>query len=106
MTELKLGNKYECFNCGVKFYDLGRGSSICPKCGADQKDAEAKDNPLVAQSVKRRRRAELQPDDEPAAAAPAEEIEIDDEDELPAEDLELDTSELEDDEEEEEEEED
>ena len=34
MPELKLGTKFECYNCGTKFYDLGKSESICPKCGA------------------------------------------------------------------------
>ena len=38
-----LGNKFECFNCGLKFYDLGKSVAICPACGADQKDAEAEE---------------------------------------------------------------
>ena len=84
MTELKLGNKYECFNCGAKFYDLGKGEPVCPKCGADQKDAEEKENPLVTQSVRRRRKAELLPDDDSDGADDGdlpipEEGEIDDE---------------------------
>ena len=33
MAELKLGNKFECFRCGTKFYDLGKSAAVCPKCG-------------------------------------------------------------------------
>jgi uncharacterized protein (TIGR02300 family) len=112
MTELKLGNKYECFNCGAKFYDLAKGSSICPKCGADQDEAEAKENPLVSQSVRRRRRTELLPDDaETGSAEDAEDADdvvladddLDDEDvELEAElEAELEDADLEEEEEEE-----
>jgi hypothetical protein len=36
-----LGRKYECFRCHTKFYDLGRPEPVCPKCGANQKDAKA-----------------------------------------------------------------
>ena len=86
MTELKLGNKYECFNCGAKFYDLGKGEPLCPKCGADQKDAE-EENPLVTQSVKRTRKAELLPDDDDTDDVPVPE-DLDDED-LDDEDLDL-----------------
>jgi len=89
MTEIKLGDKYECFSCGAKFYDLGKGASICPKCGADQKEAEAKDNPLMTQSVKRKRKAELLPEADENQAAPI------DEEELDEEELELDEEELE-----------
>lgn len=86
MTELKLGNKYECFNWGAKFYDLGKGEPVCPKCGADQKDAE-EENPLVTQSVKRTRKAELLPDDDDEVQVPVGE-DLDDED-LDDEDLDL-----------------
>ena len=28
-----LGRKYECAECGAKFYDLGKAEPICPRCG-------------------------------------------------------------------------
>lgn len=34
-----LGDKWECYSCGAKFYDLGRTPAICPKCEANQDDA-------------------------------------------------------------------
>jgi hypothetical protein len=39
----KLGNRYKCFKCGVKFYDLNREVANCPECGADQADAPVQD---------------------------------------------------------------
>jgi len=36
----ELGSKYTCYSCHTKFYDLGKAEPICPKCGADQRDAE------------------------------------------------------------------
>lgn len=36
----ELGKKYTCYSCHTKFYDLGKPTPICPKCGADQRDAE------------------------------------------------------------------
>lgn len=33
----KLGTKWNCFQCGVKFYDLNKPEPLCPKCGADQR---------------------------------------------------------------------
>ena len=33
-TAAELGNKHECPNCGVKYYDLGKADPLCPKCGA------------------------------------------------------------------------
>ena len=35
-----LGRKYTCYSCHTKFYDLGKPLPVCPKCGADQRDAE------------------------------------------------------------------
>lgn len=34
----KLGNRYQCFHCALKFYDLNRPEPLCPKCGADQRE--------------------------------------------------------------------
>ncbi|HEX7155512.1 MAG TPA: FYDLN acid domain-containing protein [Thermoanaerobaculia bacterium] len=36
----ELGKKYTCYSCHTKFYDLGKPVPTCPKCGADQRDAE------------------------------------------------------------------
>ena len=36
----QLGKKYTCYSCHTKFYDLGKPIPVCPKCGADQRDAE------------------------------------------------------------------
>lgn len=60
MAELKLGSKYECYSCGVKFYDLGKGEPVCPKCGANQEESEQAEAPVVTEATRRRR--------EPAAA--------------------------------------
>ena len=59
MPEMKLGTKHECFNCGTKFYDLGKSEAHCPKCGADQKDAVQSDLLAVSQSSRRRRKADV-----------------------------------------------
>jgi uncharacterized protein (TIGR02300 family) len=91
MSEIKLGNKYDCFNCGAKFYDLGKGTSVCPKCGADQKDAGDKTKPLMSQAVRRRRRAELAaPEEVETEAAESEVAVIEGEDDLPEVDLGID----------------
>ena len=50
-----LGKKYTCYSCHTKFYDLGKAVPICPKCGADQRDAE--DAPPVTSSRSRASRA-------------------------------------------------
>jgi hypothetical protein len=59
MPEMKLGTKHECFNCGTKFYDLGKSEALCPKCGADQKDAVQSDLLAVSQASRRRRKADV-----------------------------------------------
>ncbi|MFL6194962.1 MAG: TIGR02300 family protein [Thermoanaerobaculia bacterium] len=83
MPELKLGTKFECYNCGTKFYDLGKSAAICPKCGADQKDAVTSESPAVSQAARRRRKADVPKpidieEDEPIvediAAAPDDEM--------------------------------
>jgi hypothetical protein len=43
-----LGKKYTCYSCHTKFYDLGKAVPVCPKCGADQRDAE--EAPVVTSS--------------------------------------------------------
>src|SRR5713101_8736350 len=40
-----LGKKYECFRCSTKFYNLGKAEAICPRCGANQKDAKLEEGP-------------------------------------------------------------
>ena len=59
MPELKLGTKHECFSCGTKFYDLGKSEAICPKCGANQKDASSSEAPAAGQASRGRRKAEI-----------------------------------------------
>ncbi|HEV8578497.1 MAG TPA: TIGR02300 family protein [Thermoanaerobaculia bacterium] len=59
MPEIKLGTKHECYNCGTKFYDLGKSEAICPKCGANQKDSAQAESPAAGQASRRRRKAEV-----------------------------------------------
>ncbi len=30
------GNKFVCYNCNAKFYDMGKPQAICPLCESDQ----------------------------------------------------------------------
>lgn len=57
----ELGKKYTCYSCHTKFYDLGKAVPTCPKCGADQRDAE--DKPVVTSH--RGRRVVEEPAEEP-----------------------------------------
>jgi len=47
-----LGRKYTCYSCHTKFYDLGKPEPLCPKCGADQRDAE--ETPIITSHRGRR----------------------------------------------------
>ena len=77
MPELKLGTKYDCYNCGTKFYDLGKPDPVCPKCGANQKDAVTAESQAASQSSRRRRKAETaKPIDLDEDEAPIEAVEI------------------------------
>ena len=99
----ELGRKYTCYSCHTKFYDLGKPVPLCPKCGADQRDAD--DAPVYTPARGRAARAAALPvvedpvDDEEFTPAPAERAEGDEEEEFVA-----DTREEETDDEEEEEE--
>ena len=68
----ELGKKYTCYSCHTKFYDLGKPVPLCPKCGADQRDAD--ETPVY--TAPRSRRVVEEPVEEeeftPAAAEPAE----------------------------------
>ena len=77
MPELKLGSKYDCYNCGTKFYDLGKPEPVCPKCGANQKDAVTSESQAASQSSRRRRKAETaKPIDLEEEEAPIEAVEV------------------------------
>jgi|SRR5215212_10780203 len=68
-----LGRKYTCYSCHTKFYDLGKPVPLCPKCGADQRDAE--EAPAYTPSRSRAVRVVEEPPEEeeaPPAAEPAE----------------------------------
>ena len=43
LDKARLGNRYTCYECGTKFYDLNRPAPICPECQADQGDAPVQD---------------------------------------------------------------
>ena len=75
-----LGTKHSCFKCSTKFYDLKKPAPVCPKCGADQRDA-----PVVKpMSAAARRAAAAEKKEEEEVEVPAEtdadaEVEEDDE---------------------------
>jgi uncharacterized protein (TIGR02300 family) len=83
MPAKDLGAKHVCFKCGTKFYDLRKPETVCPKCGADQKDSPAN---RPAPEPRRSRLAAVpkppEPEPEvPEAAEETEELETFDDDE-------------------------
>ena len=58
----ELGKKYNCYSCHTKFYDLGKPVPLCPKCGADQRDA---DDAPATPTPRSRARVVEEPIDEP-----------------------------------------
>lgn len=78
-----LGKKYTCYSCHTKFYDLGKPVPLCPKCGADQRDAEEAPSvpvsrsrsraPVVVEPIEEPEFAESETEGESAAAGEDEE---------------------------------
>jgi len=52
-----LGQKFTCFECECKFYDLGAPEPICPRCGADQREAPETPTKKAPAAKKRTRKA-------------------------------------------------
>jgi hypothetical protein len=46
-----LGKKWTCFSCTAKFYDFTKPEAVCPKCGANQKEAPAKPKAVKKEKV-------------------------------------------------------
>jgi len=70
MDKSKLGQRYTCFKCGTKFYDLNRPEPLCPECGADQREAPVRDIKamLTGKPAKRRRREDDEEDEVPTVS--------------------------------------
>src|SRR5688572_28398756 len=89
-----LGKKFECYSCRTKFYNLGRPEAVCPKCGANQKNAKLEDSappaprPPLRAAVIMEPPPEGNPDEFGEAPEPVEEDERPDDDEF-AEDEEI-----------------
>jgi uncharacterized protein (TIGR02300 family) len=66
----ELGNKFECAECGTKFYDLGNPNAVCPKCGT----APRRDGNEVERRVPLARLPETEPDEEPDVAVVEEDV--------------------------------
>ena len=94
-----LGRKYTCYSCHTKFYDLGKPVPLCPKCNADQRDAE--EAPAYTPSRGRAARVVEEPPEDEEFTPAAESSESggdDDEEVVPARDEEPEEDEEEDEE--------
>jgi len=85
--KIKLGQKWACFSCGGKFYDLGKPEPICPKCGQDQRDSPIIEPPkrrktAAKPKAKPKAKAKPKPKAKPKAKAKAESPESADEADL------------------------
>jgi uncharacterized protein (TIGR02300 family) len=49
MPAKDLGTKHTCWKCGTKFYDLKKPAAICPKCGANAREAPVTRSPAAAE---------------------------------------------------------
>ena len=47
-----LGQKWVCYSCQAKFYDLQKPDPKCPKCGADQRQSPAFEKPKRTRAKK------------------------------------------------------
>lgn len=75
----ELGRKYTCYSCHTKFYDLGKPVPLCPKCGADQRDADAAPSTPAPRS---RARVVVEPIEEPEFGGEAEAATDDEEEDV------------------------
>lgn len=75
----ELGRKYTCYSCHTKFYDLGKPVPLCPKCGADQRDAA--DAPSTP-APRSRARVVVEPIEEPEFGGEAEAATDDEEEDV------------------------
>jgi uncharacterized protein (TIGR02300 family) len=48
------GTKFVCFKCECRFYDLNKPTPLCPKCGADQRQAPKVADPPKAHKASKR----------------------------------------------------
>ncbi|MBT3219008.1 MAG: TIGR02300 family protein [Proteobacteria bacterium] len=82
LDKTALGNRYLCFKCGTKFYDLNRPVPLCPECEADQREAPIRDIRSLLSGTTTRA---IVKEPAPVPAPPVEEDESTEVEEAPAE---------------------
>ena len=55
----RLGNRFTCFSCGTRFYDLNKPDPICPKCGADQRETPVVEPPKRTRKKAAKKKAKI-----------------------------------------------
>ena len=55
----RLGNRFSCFSCGTRFYDLNKPDPICPKCSADQREMPAVEPPKRTRKKATKKKAKI-----------------------------------------------
>ena len=78
MPAKELGNKFTCYKCQTKFYDMKKPDPICQKCGADQRESPAN---RPASETRRGRLSAVPKVVEPVAPEPEESDLLGDDDE-------------------------
>lgn len=74
------GTKFVCFKCECKFYDLKKPTPLCPKCGADQRQAPKVQEPSKPAKAAKRAPVAVVPDvPEDVPVEDAEGMDFDDE---------------------------
>ncbi len=43
--KVQLGQRWVCYECGARFYDLKRPEPVCPRCKADQRESPTFEKP-------------------------------------------------------------
>jgi hypothetical protein len=89
----KLGQRWVCFSCAGKFYDMNKPDPICPKCQANQHESPLFQKAKPARKKARKKPAKVVRPIEPPEEEPEIERAPDDEVDLEMDELDLDESE-------------
>jgi hypothetical protein len=57
----RLGQKWTCFSCGSRFYDLNKPAPLCPRCNADQRQSPAAKAPPTSKAKAKAKKAAAAP---------------------------------------------
>jgi hypothetical protein len=68
----KLGQRWVCFSCGARFYDLHKPEPLCPKCQTNQLES-----PLLTKPKRVRKKAASKPPARPRVEKPRPDEEVD-----------------------------